>query len=1300
MAYIKVGEKYLNEKFLDKEAVSDYKKVQEFSGQDRFINKINNYFGKGVTPPKLLHETPEYTANRVSRENGLKKNQLPAEVQAQRLGSAARNVVQPTYGYSRQEVNQAKPTALENLTGVLKGGARFATDVLSLVPLGIQGIGSLIGSEKIKQFGATAGEELQRTKEFYKPNTVGEAKASGFTELGLNVFPAGTLGKGKYISLIAKETKSVPNMLKLLEKGGMLPKGLPKEDAARVAESLLKVSDEKSILNTIYAESIFKKAEQAIGKPLSTKAKMLVETSIKTTPIDDPKAFQEQMVEKIKSTVPPEELLISEAKKYKSAEDYVSAKTNGGFGYEVKELPITGKGATKTDEPFYAVWSDGPMKGKPMGASGKSLDEVNDAVKSLNERTGQNAVLPETKKELTDLYMQATKGEQIKPPTVAKVLGKKPAKKLSVSGEKALKKSLKAQQRAGKAGLERGTTIGKKEGTLKAKASEKIRVAKAEEKATATGAKALKRSLKAQEKAGQAGVKRGTRKGKSIGRKLGTFKAKAKEKIKVQQIHQSYQKKATTLANFRKSVRQYVSDLPKAVQRRVLSQVRFSEVKTGKQLNNIIDTVDKARAGVLESNKQKKAWKEVAAILKVLREKDTIGQLTPLIKKLGFVNKEGKQLKNIREAIKKAPREKLEKILSKSRKILDTTPKKLDRTGVDFEKVEKVGSSKTKTRAFLEDVKGGIRSALGVASTNIRRIGGDKLFYMLRDRTLEINRLSAKYAVKMEEFEKGMRKMQKDSDYTNIADALFNQDFDRARAIAEKHGFGKSLDEVISILDEIHANAKSVGFKLGKLVNYFPRIVKDYDGLFAAFSKKYGKEGRSYLDKVLTDEAKKKFKTVDELTTEERSAILTKAARGYGAGKINVGNVARARKVKEIPVEFLKYYHTPEDALTMYVSKMNERITLKKIFGLDDLEQDSLGSLIDGMKISPDEMHQLKESLAAVLSPSGKENAVLNKLRKSATLTLLAHISATLFQIADIGVNAYKHGGMRALASLFKAKPFRRDELFTDILHEFSDSQIIKKSLKAVGFDRLDRLNSEAFMAEAFRKAGREAKLGKGADYEKLREKLKPMFQGNEEKVTKVLDDLKNQTVNKDTQFYVFNEILDVSPRALMEMPEAYLKNPNARIFYSMKSYGIKVLDVYRKDVLQNWKKNPKESVKNFVRLTAFLTMSGASGSQVRDWYNGKDTKFSDNVINNLLQTMMLSTYDVSNVQRDGLGRTLLSKALPPSRVIDDISKDLVTLGNDKGFQSVRDIPIVGGEIYNRVGRGRDAIEKQNRSNQ
>lgn len=807
----------------------------------------------------------------------------------------------------------------------------------------------------------------------------------------------------------------------------------------------------------------------------------------------------------------------------------------------------------------------------------------------------------------------------------------------------------------------------------------KSQIIKPKDKVTITAQTALKVKLKAEAK--------GAKTGKSLGKKIGSFLSRQAEKIRIRNIHNKYTNKQETLQNFRKAVRQYAQDLPLNIRRKILSQVKFSEIKSGKQLSEILSSIDRGHVAVRNENLRREVLRDVANLRRMARERGLAPEVNSRIAKLGIRSE---------SMLKSSSSEMLEKIKSLVKESLDRTPTKANETVFTGENLP--GTSKTKFKSAKEKMARGIESGLGVISTNIRKYGGDALFYAVRKRRFELNLLSKRYADKVAGFETGITKMGKKwfggkKDYEEMTYSLFNGNFDRAKEIAKKYGFEKDFDSMQEVLADILKRANEAELKVGETKNYFPRIVADYDGLFKAYNAKFGKEGRSYFQKILDDAERKNFNR--PLTEDERADILTKALRGYGDGKINAGSANKARKFRELPLEFIKFYHTPENSLTMYIQKMNDRITLKKMFGLEGAEQDSIGALVEKMDITPDNMFRLKEALGGILSPKTGENIALNMIRKSATLTLLSHISSTLFQIADIGLNAYKHGIGRAVASLIRKKPIKRDELFTDITYEFADSGLIRKSLKAVGFDRLDRLNVESFMGNAFRQASRWAK-STGKKRLALEKEARGMFRGNEEQVQKFLDDLKGGKVTDDTRFYIFNKVLDVSPRALEEMPEAYVKYPNARIFYSMKSYAIKVLDVYRNDVAKKWKDSPATATKNFIWLTSTLAMAGATGSQIRDWYNGKETKFSDNVMNSLLNLMLLSSYDVGQIGTDGIGKAILSKGLPATRLFDDIGRDLINAGDGKGVDSVRNIPVVGNEIYNRIGKGRDKIEKKN----
>ena len=52
----------------------------------------------------------------------------------------------------------------------------------------------------------------------------------------------------------------------------------------------------------------------------------------------------------------------------------------------------------------------------------------------------------------------------------------------------------------------------------------------------------------------------------------------------------------------------------------------------------------------------------------------------------------------------------------------------------------------------------------------------------------------------------------------------------------------------------------------------------------------------------------------------------------------------------------------------------------------------------------------------------------------------------------------------------------------------------------------------------------------------------------------------------------LYSRLLDFQPVALSEMPEYYLKAGNGRVFYMLKTYTLKQMDVFRKEVWHTMK--------------------------------------------------------------------------------------------------------------------------------
>jgi hypothetical protein len=96
------------------------------------------------------------------------------------------------------------------------------------------------------------------------------------------------------------------------------------------------------------------------------------------------------------------------------------------------------------------------------------------------------------------------------------------------------------------------------------------------------------------------------------------------------------------------------------------------------------------------------------------------------------------------------------------------------------------------------------------------------------------------------------------------------------------------------------------------------------------------------------------------------------------------------------------------------------------------------------------------------------------------------------------------------------------------------------------------------------------------------------------------LDDLKNQRPSTNVKYLLFSRLADFQPITISEMPEYYAKGGNARIFYMLKSYSLKQIDVFHNKVFMDMKKNPKKSIGNLVRLATALAAMNASADVIK----------------------------------------------------------------------------------------------------
>jgi hypothetical protein len=532
--------------------------------------------------------------------------------------------------------------------------------------------------------------------------------------------------------------------------------------------------------------------------------------------------------------------------------------------------------------------------------------------------------------------------------------------------------------------------------------------------------------------------------------------------------------------------------------------------------------------------------------------------------------------------------------------------------------------------------------------------------------------------------------------------ALMNRDYNSAEQILNKYGKSRgTLDEVRNVLDEIFTKLQNAGVKETKYIeNYFPRRVIDTKGL----RKEIRKVDTNEANRLTQELRDKKSSLGRNLTTEEEEAIIRNRLQQVinSKPKQKFGNMQQ-REIEELYENLLKYYDEPENALMEYIQGAVNVLERKKFFG-NAAVSDELLSLNSNKSIaklmadelgdfSDDALDEIETVLTARFSPQFADKASSHSVQLTKNIIYASHLGNpynALTQLGDMGLSAYLEGILhmpRALGRMLIGKGIDIKDIGVENWAAELGTQkgwaraLVDLSFK-FGFAKIDRLGKNALINAAFIKVFKQVtatgkKLEK--NLAKLREEYGATFGDN-------MDDFIDAVKRKDfqdsnVQLYLFNRLADAQPIAMSEMPEAYLRNPNGRLFYTLKSYGIKQLDIMRKDIWRNVADGIKEGnmgkvakgFKNAMAYTLLVTGGNTTVKQVKDWTMGKDIdedKISDDFINNIYQQFFLSRYSLERYGAKGdIPEMLIDTVVPPYQWASDLGKDVFhVLGVDEFF--------------------------------
>ena len=549
------------------------------------------------------------------------------------------------------------------------------------------------------------------------------------------------------------------------------------------------------------------------------------------------------------------------------------------------------------------------------------------------------------------------------------------------------------------------------------------------------------------------------------------------------------------------------------------------------------------------------------------------------------------------------------------------------------------------------------------------------------------------------------------------------KDYAKAMELIDKHGLKGVYKPLRATLDSIYDRAEEVGLNVNKRQeNYFPRRVNDLRGLMNYLSdnpKDAGPLTPIIESEVLSDQEKADAIQVF-MNTNRLPASMIKSTGS-----------SMKRSINRINPEMYSFYSTVEETLQQHIEENNAKIEGRVLLGAtnakkllkvikskkstEEQKQEALlkleemntaetdGNITDfllktGLSLTSEEQNLVTSLIRARLNQKGM-HGMMGRVRDMGLITALGSPLNTLTQLGDLPLVLYKMG-VKATAGAAKKVLGKKGEVTYDdmnlsnVMKEFQTSgtsKWVESVLKVTGFAKVDQFFKEVYSQAAVDTARKMPK-------EEFLKKHSKEY--GEKEASKVWEDIQKGDVKTDEVLtYVFSEISEMQPISLSEMPKGYLEAGNLRILYTLKSYSMKLLSSMRREMLDEAVKgNYGKATKNFMKMVPMLVLANAGIDEMKDWLQGKEEPFSDNVMNNLLKLFMTNRYDMGKIADKGIGEILTGQVEPPIlRPVNDLIKDTFNMfpgGDEATYASVANIPLVGRLGYKWSPEGRTKTKR------
>lgn len=369
-----------------------------------------------------------------------------------------------------------------------------------------------------------------------------------------------------------------------------------------------------------------------------------------------------------------------------------------------------------------------------------------------------------------------------------------------------------------------------------------------------------------------------------------------------------------------------------------------------------------------------------------------------------------------------------------------------------------------------------------------------------------------------------------------------------------------------------------------QIPDYFPRTVKDLDGLSEFFARQ--KDGPfSAAIKEATDKKGK------PLTSRERDVAINKAIKAQGKG--SKPGFLKSRTIEKMTPELLKFYRDPLETLRIYNDRTAELIAKRQFLGENiidpenvdadpEINTEAIARYIDEdiLGLTRKEEQELAELLSSRLNFSrghGTIQKIINAYKMGVVLKYVTGLRTMMIQSSDLAMNWYANNTRDLVGNLISRKKF---------VDGFGKE--LKANLETTGLDAIDQDLNEAIKTRA--RVSQVALLGlrkmdfamkqnllstishrwqrlSEASPVALKSELMEIFDDGEF-VNKITKDLKNKKLTADLSFAFFVKMSEYHPTGISQHTKFYIDNPKMRALFVLKSFQFKRFDLIYREAL------------------------------------------------------------------------------------------------------------------------------------